>query len=674
MVESPIVRISFRDFAQNPYISALHEGLATILPEAHWWIADENFVRYPFPGDGRGPYCPVSADDEARRDEKRLWCKEQYEKRSVSSCRRCSGPCCDGYLQGFSFFKYRGQYLGGVGVCHVESSRRTFLDSLLKIIEGYLSSLAVTLEDHDDLELVHTIWSETIAVIDLGDLLKRIMDELLTALCLDSGLILLVDEDGEFYPACVRNYPQSLLKSRNLDVTRYEYIEHMPSPSSSLLQPLSESDPLRLWFKRSIEQEGVVLTEENSACLAIPFFRNRYLIGLFLTFTDWAEGVSDTKQFLIRLLSTGGAAALDNALTQERMNQRRRALSTIHVVHRLISSSSITFKELLPKIGQLTRQLLKTKKCSIMLANIAKQQIVPEVALGLEKNEIGQKPLRMGEGLPGWVAENFNPVIYHPHGGAKPPWKDSGDAYPSECYMSAALFDNDIEGVITVADKDSDFTPGDREILVTFAEQAVIALRNARIHEGERTITVKALRSMANLIETHDPSRPGVTAITCHWAHRIARELHLNEREKRHITYAALLHDTGMLRAFQTEMTLDEQRMKGPQLSLRFVQSLGLPKDVGQIVYHVNEAWNGKGYPDGLKGNQIPLGSRIIAAAYTFAALLHRWNRESASERDLQERALRIVARLAGRAFDRDVVNGLEQSIRNPVKEDDFFI
>jgi len=484
MVESPPRPISFLDLAHNPYISALHEGLGTILPEARWWIMDENFVRYPFPGDERDPYCPELAKDEDRINEKRLGCKEQCEKHPTSLSRCFIASCCDGYLQGISFFRYRSQCRGGIGVCHVKSEQRTFLESLLKIVEGYLSSLAIALEDHDDLELVHSIWSETIAVIDLGDLLKRIMDELLTALCLKSGAILLVNEDGEFYPACIRNYPETLLKSRDLDVTRYEYIERMPSPSTPLLLPMEKSDPLRLWFKRALEQEGVVFKDDDAPCLALLFFRNRYLIGMFLAFTERAERVSETKQFLIRLLSSGGAVALDNALTQERMNQRRRALSTIHVVHRLISSSSVTFKELLPKIGQLTRQLLKVKKCSIMLLNSAKQQIVPKVALGLEKNEIGQKPLKIGEGLPGWVAENFNPVIYHPGGGAKPPWKDSGDVYPSECYMSAALFDNDIEGVITVADKESDFTPGDREILVTFAEQAVIALRNARIHEG----------------------------------------------------------------------------------------------------------------------------------------------------------------------------------------------
>lgn len=326
--------------------------------------------------------------------------------------------------------------------------------------------------------------------------------------------------------------------------------------------------------------------------------------------------------------------------------------------------------EILPKIGQLTRQLLQAKKCSIMLCDEPKERLLPAVNLGLEANEVGHGSLAMGEGLPGWVAENFNPVIYHPAMEPKPPWTGVGETYPSESYLAVALFDTDIEGVITVADKPGDFAPGDREILVTFAEQAVLAIKNARAHEGERTVTINALKSIANLIETHDPARPGVTAFTCKWAQRIAKAMRLPDRERRNVTYAALLHETGMLRTFQGEISFEELRRKGPRLSVRVVESLGLSPKVGEIVYHVNEAWNGEGYPEGLRGDEIPLGSRIVAVANAYATLLMRMGPAGKLDKVGFLQAHRILARLSHRAYDPKIVQLVERIIRESAEDD----
>ena len=484
-----------------------------------------------------------------------------------------------------------------------------------------MTLLAGGIEDHDDLELMHNIWAETITMIDLGVLLERVTDEICSVLSLDKGIMFLINEDGEFYPAFARKYPPQIFKNRDLDVTRYDYDQPMSSPSH-VLRILPDEDLLKKWLLKVLKSALEPLST-NPVCLAIPFYRNTYLIGMFLSFTNDFSSISENRHSLLRLLATGGAAAIDNALTLERMNQRRKALSTIHVVHRLMSSR-ISTKELVPKIGQLVKQLLKVKKCAIMLCDKDKTKLLPKFSQGLEKNEAGQTPLNIGEELPGWVAENFNPIVYHPGGNFQTPWIETGNTYPAESYLAVALFDSDIEGVIMVGDKEIDFTPGDREILLTFAEQVIIAIKNARLYEGERIITIKALQSFANLIETHDPDMPGITAKTREWAIQIALVMHLPESDIRQITFASLLHDSGMLRSLQTDIPVHEQQRKGPFLSKKFVESLGLPSPVAEMVYHVNEAWDGQGFPDGLKGNAIPLGSRIIAVANMYVQLLNR--------------------------------------------------
>lgn len=654
-------QLLFSAIAANPYLHSLYQGLKTFLPDAHWFLMNDQFIRSPFPLANESPFCEIAQKNPQLQESIRQKVLEDPE--CQINCYSSIVSCCDDYHQGIVRFFLRGQFLGAVGICHIGQEQRGLLEHTIKIIEGYLALLSGSLEDHDDLERVHNLWTETISVVDLHELLERIMRELCTTLSLKKSLILLVNEDGEFYPAYVKDLPSKLLKQRNLEVSRYDYMERI-SEATDVILHLPEEDPLRQWMYRTLVDIGNPI-KGDMQCYAIPFYRRTYLIGMFLTITEPGFEVSPTKESVIRILAVGGAAALDNAMTLERMNQRRKALSTIHVVHRLISSS-ISTNELLPKIAQLARQLLNARKCSIMLYDRTSEHLQPKVSLGLDSNEVGQKTLEMGEGLPGWVAENYNPILYHPSGNSPSPWKNIGETYPSDSYLAVALFDQDIEGVITVADKQGEFTPGDREILVTFAEQAILAIKNARIHEGERTVTVNALKSIANLIETHDPARKGVTVTACDWAQRIARQMNLNERETLNIIYAALLRDTGMLRSLQATFSIDEHRQKGAELSVKIVQSLGLPEEVSKIVYHAGESWNGHGRPNRLKGGDIPLGSRIIAVANAFASLINKWSRDNQVDRKILERSFKIISRLSHRTFDPDVVNALEQVLHNP--------
>lgn len=651
--QEPYIR--FADLIANPYLVSLHDAMRVFLPDSHWWISDETLNRLPFPNDP-GPMQCEECENEIPAS---IQIPPGDHEGSLSRDPLIE-VCCSKTLQGFVPFYYRGKFWGGVGVCRIAEDNREVLEKILFAISGYLALLAGSLEDHDDLEVMHSIWAETTTMVDLESLLKRISEELCRSMGVGHAVILLINEDGEYYPAHVHHYPPAILKRRDLGVTRYEYGEPRRS-GISVVHELEEQDPIRSWLVNALHETNAVSDANSVHVKAIPFFRNAVTIGLFLTL-DPHERLNSIKNSLLRLLATGGGAALDNALTVERMNKRRKALSTIHVVHRLMSSTFST-DEILPKIGQLTRQLLQARKCVIYLTDETSERLLPIVQLGLEEGEIGSLPCMVGEDLPGWVAENFNPIIFHPEGDI-PPWDDTGATYPSDAYLAVALFDTDIEGVIMVSDKSDDFTPGDREILVTFAEQAVLAIKNARVHEGERTITVNALKSIANLIETHDPAKPGITSQTCEWARLIGRAMQIPDRECQNITYAALLHDTGMLRTFQTEIPYDELRRKGPQLSMRVVESLGLSKVVCEIVYHVNESWNGEGYPDGLKGEEIPLGSRVVAVANAYATLLNRGGALQTMDKQTMLGALKILQRLSTRSYDPNIINSLESIIR----------
>lgn len=654
---NPFAAIRFADLMANPHIQTLVDGVSEWLPEAEWHIVDVNGLLHPFPTFQKmnvrtgktHDVIPASTLECLHRNPK------EYRNGDSRTITRENGT-----VQGYARLWFQGFFIGAIRISHIQSQNQDSLHKALHIIEGYFSLLSEVLEDHDELELVNNLWNETVSVIKTGELLKRLMGEFCHTLEVKQGVVFVVDEDGDFHPTEIKGFPEELLHIRNVNISKFDYLNHIPR-YDFYLYAMQKDDPLRVWLEQHLLELGWIHNNAQEDITAIPFFRGTNLIGLFVTYMPSDMRITTNRKKLIQLLSSGAAAALDNALTLENMNQRRKALSTIHVVHRLISTN-IPYKDLLPRVGQLTRNLLKVKKCSIMMFDRQHKELIPSVMLDLDEGEVGQHKLRVGEGLPGWVAEQFTPKLYYPKEDGTS-WKSAGESYPEDAYLSVPLYDNDIEGVITVAGKQGFFKPTDREILMTFSEQVVLAIKNVRMNEGHRTMTLNVMQSIANLIETQDPQKTGITAETCNWAKRLAVQMRQSDSDVQDIHYGALLHDTGMLRTLYTDLPEDEHRLRGPELSMHVVRSLGLPDPVGEIVYHVNEAWNGEGYPDGLKGSQIPLGSRIIAVAKTFVAIRHRYTQRGEDDAAANEHACNVTDRMSKRAFDPDVVHALCQII-----------
>jgi putative nucleotidyltransferase with HDIG domain len=171
------------------------------------------------------------------------------------------------------------------------------------------------------------------------------------------------------------------------------------------------------------------------------------------------------------------------------------------------------------------------------------------------------------------------------------------------------------------------------------------------------------LTALVKAIEIRDPYTSGHSLRVSQLAQDIAEELGLNRLTVDRIANAALLHDIGKIEAVYTEilrkpgsLTPEERAImeshvtRGVQL-LRDLSSV--PEEVVRIVRHHHEREDGKGYPDGLLGDEIPIGSKIIVLCDAVDAML--------SDRPYRD-ALPLQAVLeqlelhAGRQFDHRVV------------------
>ena len=176
-----------------------------------------------------------------------------------------------------------------------------------------------------------------------------------------------------------------------------------------------------------------------------------------------------------------------------------------------------------------------------------------------------------------------------------------------------------------------------------------------------RTIEALALAIDAKDHTTHEHLHRVRT-----YAVEIAKELGLDQQDSDALRAAALLHDIGKLAvpdhiiSKPGRLTPEEfDKMKiHPAVGSEILEKVAFPYPVAPIVRSHHEKWNGTGYPDGLRGEEIPIGARILAAVDCLDALAsHRQYRRALP----LDEAMKQVAEEAGTSFDPKVVEILQR-------------
>ncbi len=176
------------------------------------------------------------------------------------------------------------------------------------------------------------------------------------------------------------------------------------------------------------------------------------------------------------------------------------------------------------------------------------------------------------------------------------------------------------------------------------------------------------LELMVAAIEARDPYTSGHSRRVARNAKIIARAVGLSSRQVERVATAALLHDVGKIYEIFAPILRKPDRLTPeewaimqthPIKSAELVMKVSLLKDVVPSVRHHHENWDGTGYPDGIKGEAIPLGARIIMFADTIDAMLtDRPYRKALSESDVRAE----LVRCSGTQFDPKVCERLVAS------------
>ncbi|SIP66019.1 Cyclic di-GMP phosphodiesterase response regulator RpfG (fragment) [Mycobacterium tuberculosis] len=221
-----------------------------------------------------------------------------------------------------------------------------------------------------------------------------------------------------------------------------------------------------------------------------------------------------------------------------------------------------------------------------------------------------------------------------------------------------------------------DLSSEEEEFLEALTTQGSIAIENSRLFEGLQRAKQElelaydlTLLGWAQAMELRDQETAGHTQRVTELTLKLARQMGLPEEDLEHLRRGAILHDVGKLGVPDAvllkpgPLNAEEWALmrKHPTLAYQWLSGVPFLRKALAIPYAHHERWDGKGYPDGLAGEAIPLLARIFALADVYDALT--------SERPYKppwshEEALAELERQAGRQFDPQLAQVFVRQLR----------
>ena len=196
-------------------------------------------------------------------------------------------------------------------------------------------------------------------------------------------------------------------------------------------------------------------------------------------------------------------------------------------------------------------------------------------------------------------------------------------------------------------------------------QKSIEEIRRQSAHN--KTLFMGSIRMLANAIDEKDPYTRGHSERVAFFSALIAKHLGMSEEEVERVHLSGIIHDVGKIGIEDkilrkpAALTDDEYEImkQHPRKGEHILEAVPLLKEMAGAGLMHHENWDGTGYPDGLKGLQIPLLGRIVCVADAYDAMT---TDRPYSKAMTPEAALARLRFLAGKKFDADCVTAMEKA------------
>ena len=347
-------------------------------------------------------------------------------------------------------------------------------------------------------------------------------------------------------------------------------------------------------------------------------------------------------------------------------------VALLNVARTLAAETSL--EHLLKTVAEEIKKVLDADRCTVFLLDKQNNELVSKVALGM-----GTQELRFpaDKGLAGYAAqmgeiinikdayqdERFNADI------------DKETGYKTKTILCMPIWNmkHEILGVFQVLNKNNDacFTKEDEDILIAIGSSAGIAIENAKLFESQQMMIDRQKELFKNFVDTLAASIDARDKITAGHSNRvkmyselICEVMNLDEKTTANIIHAAILHDIGKIgirdAVLQKDGKLTDDEYKHIQEHVKITYDILNRvyiseefKEVAEIASSHHEKYDGTGYFRKLKGEEIPLGGRVLAVSDVFDAITSK--RHYRDKMPIKN-ALDIIKSGAWKHFDGNIV------------------
>jgi HD-GYP domain-containing protein (c-di-GMP phosphodiesterase class II) len=353
---------------------------------------------------------------------------------------------------------------------------------------------------------------------------------------------------------------------------------------------------------------------------------------------------------------------------EERNTVLERAVTRLQALHKmgLSLNSTMDIERLFNQLIHKTMETLHARAGYILLVDRDSLTLELAGSHGLSeqnRNSANHIPIKPG-GCSHWVIKNHQPLLIGNIDEAREFSRVSRLGFTRESVLCAPLIIQDeVIGTITMANKrdEGSFTTEDLDLLSTIAAQAGIAIKNARLYDEQEKSYLDTVQALVSAVEASDAYTRGHSERVTRYALQLARHLDLPNESLKTLEQASILHDIGKIgiceallhkTAALSSDDIETLRLH-PGIGVKILEPISFLSDVRKIIHQHHERYDGAGYPNGVKSDQLLLEARILALADTYDAMTTDRPYRSAISHDMTIKELRDNA---GTQFDPELV------------------
>lgn len=436
------------------------------------------------------------------------------------------------------------------------------------------------------------------------------------------------------------------------------------------------------WDRALGEMAGMRL--RTMYCL--PLMLRQQPVGVVQVFNLPAHTIDEIEELaLLELLSTRLVTEVEKArLLEEAQHRERRQQALVEIISHI--TSTLDRDELLRRIMAHACELLDVEATSIWLRDDQNNELVLHLASGHGRERVESRRVPIGHGIIGHVVDTGETVVVNDVSRDERFYRkiDNDSGFSTRSILCVPLRSprilvggerGEVEGRIIGGAQALNphdgrtFSAEDISLFETLAGQAATVIRLSQLYAETDSLFTRIIQAITGAIDLKDPYTRGHSQRVSDYSVAIAEELGLPQDAIYRIRISSKLHDVGKIRVPDSilkkpdrldDAELGEMRQH-PIYGLEFLEDNGLLeldllRDCWQALAQHHERLDGRGYPNGLQGDQISQVGRIVAVADVFDAITsHRPYRPAMPI----EKALGILRSAAGSELDPVCVEAL---------------